>query len=256
MLEYLLKLGELLLKGARAYRQRDTQERRSEFGRNLFECYFRLLDVLETGEVIVDFLRTLEWCQERVANASAETSQTARNRDAEILQDNRASFRGVLREQSMNMARLGESFSRIADELTVLAPGLEREVYKILGPKDTVVQALSTLLDRGFYLVEVDFDNERAHHVLRGLSRYSTEYLTEHMRDILIAGSEVHGDEVASLLDANGELSAEALRVALAAPAKERLEALWACAVNLREIIVENFDLDAVLHFADRRRRG
>ena len=258
MLGYVLKLGELLVRAAKSHQLKGRADRRNTFGQSLFECYYRLLDVLDQAESIVLLLRGLD--PNRYATIDPETRQPKIPTQA-LDPIRRAQLRRALIVQSENMDQLQSAIEVLTGELRLLDPKLFRDFRSIVGGKKVVVMGLIKMLDDGLYVYEFDMgrwgevEDFEQFLQIEAFSDYVFLNGTRRVREQLIADIESHGGKTSILDLSEGSLSVDVLQSAIDSSSRERSSALWSCASQLRGIILEHFTIDDVLRHSDRRQR-
>jgi hypothetical protein len=139
MLEILSKIADLLLSGSERIRTIRDNAKRREFGKNLLNCYLRVLEVVTTGQEIV---KELEYYVERSGRYQASGKE---------FRHSTYSIRALFKKQSINLHRLSGAIIRIYSEISVLNPDVGFELKNLIWEKRNIISRLGDLLGSGCY---------------------------------------------------------------------------------------------------------
>src|SRR5215208_4404631 len=137
MFTFIEKMASLLLSATKAFQEHQDRKRRRDFGKDLFDCYLRLIEIISTGKGI---LQELEFYDRRF-------------REHLLRQDNwvyiRSGLERLLINQSINLERLGQAYSSIRYEMQVLAPDIAEEMSLRIHYKLDAIHSLTGLFRSG-----------------------------------------------------------------------------------------------------------
>ena len=235
MLDLVVKLIDSFIKGVEALAQRRDRKMKKEFGRDLVECYLRLLEIVNTGDAI---LRDLRYFVRRYAE-HVERQDSWKYDPGELLQ--------LLGRQSINLDRLGLLLGSLEHELRLLVPETAATLPRLFTFKSHTLTGVSRLFANGCIPLRVELGplSDDSVRLLQLQGMNNREWIWKEITDV----------EQVSHPNEWGPAQMHLLREFLDREPEKLLSELERQATCLRPIILDRFALSEILWSVEEFRR-
>jgi hypothetical protein len=242
MFELVIRIGEIILGASRLYSNRSRKRRKQDFGKMIVTVYIRLLEIINTGQEILDSLSFLEKTSKDPSQAGWTEFRIER-------------IQRLLREQEVNLTRLAVSANKIADELSILGTEDTSQLLKLVSLKRGVITNLAIIMGSGWIVYDISFDeglvSEKSEKFLRECR--SAAMGSDEGVDMTKLQSQVGGAELIHIVAETDQI--EKIRRFLKTKyPRDQLDELRTYARSLHDLIKSHFSIEEVLWSVDQFR--
>lgn len=228
MFEIITKIIELLLSGSKRIQEEKVNKRRKEYSKTLLDTYLRLIEVITTGNIIIE---ELEYYVDRCRRYQAR---------GENIDHGTFNLQIRLNEQGLNLIRLSSSLREASKEMAVFLPDAGEKIYELVSNKRHALWRLANILGQGYCYLGLEPDTTPFLERLRQSQTRSLDDMTEMKLDSVFLDDEWdnrHADKIEAYLAERQP--------------KEQLRILRQSSMELRDLLVKSATLDEILWSVD-----